>query len=135
MPKIYHSVPLDEEQNHEVREKTVWTSKLDGDTIARTASKWAWLAHAILLSISMTLFTLSFCRTGANTHASHASESELLSSISTYCRWTARYRAHESQTPLLILCSASIPGGQIRAEKVHLGTHHELQVCRVWTGG
>ena len=86
MPKLYHSVPLDEEQSHEVQEKKVWSSRLDRDAVTRAVSSWAWLAHAILLSISMTLFTLSFCRNGASTHgATQASDYELLSKVSTYC--------------------------------------------------
>lgn len=97
MPKIYHSVPLDEEQQHDRREKKIWTSVFDRDTLTRTVSSWAWLAHAVLLSISLTLFTLSFCRTGASIQASQISNYELMSRISTYCKLSPRPTSPEGK--------------------------------------
>ncbi|RKU41769.1 hypothetical protein DL546_003356 [Coniochaeta pulveracea] len=66
MPKLYHSVPLDEEQhlNEPVSEKSVWTSRFDGrvsSTLEKIPRHWTWLVHAVLLSASITLFTLSVC--------------------------------------------------------------------------
>ena len=85
MPKLYHSVPLDEEQSLSgAREKRVWTSRFDSFTVSRTTAglqkHWAWLAHAMLLSISMALFTLSFCSKNVN-----PSDPAILEKIGTYC--------------------------------------------------
>lgn len=68
MAKVYQSVPLDEDHDRlDVMEKTVWLSGpvRDDSFFARTSRTVreyrAWLVHAILLSVSMTLFTLSLC--------------------------------------------------------------------------
>jgi hypothetical protein len=86
MPRLYHSVPLDEEQRHnaEVSEKTIWTSRFDGgvvsSTVERVQKHWIWLLHAILLSASMTLFTLSLCN-----KTSHISDAMVTERYSAYC--------------------------------------------------
>lgn len=86
MPKLYHSIPLDEEQPHnaEISEKTVWTSRFDGgvvsSTVQRVQKHWIWLLHAILLSTSMTLFTLSLCN-----QTSHVSDAVVTERYSAYC--------------------------------------------------
>ncbi|KAK3692584.1 hypothetical protein B0T22DRAFT_18273 [Podospora appendiculata] len=83
MPKSYRPVPLDEEQSLAgSREKPVWLLR-EGDAISKTASgfqrHWTWLAHAVLLSVSMTLFALSFCA-----KISNPSDPGFLQKIATY---------------------------------------------------
>lgn len=86
MPRLYHSVPLDEEQNinRDGSEKTIWTAKFDSGVVSSTVEKaykhWTWLAHAILLSTSMTLFTLSLCN-----KTSHISDVMVTEQYSSYC--------------------------------------------------
>ncbi len=134
MPKLYHSIPLDEEQSHELREKRVWTSKLDRDALTTAVSEWAWLVHAILLSISMTLFALSFCRTGTSTHAPQLSDDELLNRVSTYCMLSS-FATREKDTILLTSRSSCVPGCQVRLKEVHIRTDHELKVRWIWSRG
>ncbi|KAK0723110.1 hypothetical protein B0T26DRAFT_674722 [Lasiosphaeria miniovina] len=82
MPNDYHSVPLDEEESvNGSTEKTPWLSgsRKTGSGPARPLqSHWIWLVHALLLSASVTLFTLSFCVKSANP------STHLLDHISTY---------------------------------------------------
>lgn len=67
MAKSYRSVPLDEEpflaKEEGLEEK--WTGNQGDESIPerlrRLSPYWAWLAHAVLLSISITFFALSFC--------------------------------------------------------------------------
>jgi hypothetical protein len=67
MAKVYHSLPLDEESlDGAAEEKSTRTLREHSGSfsvVARDllAKHWIWLLHAILLSISMTLFSLSFC--------------------------------------------------------------------------
>ncbi|KAI0128648.1 hypothetical protein BJ170DRAFT_682434 [Xylariales sp. AK1849] len=71
MAKAYSAVPLDEEEpltgGSETTEK--WTWKSDTESVPKRLQRlnphWAWLAHAVLLSISMTFFALSFCMRSA----------------------------------------------------------------------
>lgn len=81
MPRLYHSVPLDEEQRHnaELSEKTIWTARFDGGVVERVQKHWVWLLHAILLSASMTLFTLSLCN-----KTSHVSDTMVTERYSAY---------------------------------------------------
>jgi hypothetical protein len=86
MPKLYHSVPLDEEQSLSgLPEKKVWTV-VDTNVLARTLGKihkhWIWLIHAVLLSVSMTLFTLSFC-----SKTMKPTDPAFLEKIATYCKF------------------------------------------------
>jgi hypothetical protein len=73
MAKAYQPVPREEEDvaltSHDdvVNEKWAWESgrrSLLDRLMAKLQSlspHWAWIAHAVLLSISMTFFALSFC--------------------------------------------------------------------------
>ncbi|KAJ9134414.1 Tat pathway signal sequence [Pleurostoma richardsiae] len=67
MARVYHSVPLDEENSSldGTQEKQTRTLELGGESfsgrIQQATRHWVWLIHAVLLSLSMTLFTLSFC--------------------------------------------------------------------------
>ncbi|KAL2277890.1 hypothetical protein FJTKL_15170 [Diaporthe vaccinii] len=75
MAKDYQAVPLDEEQSRSSSESTVYEKdrlalRLGDDKFGRNprtrasdfvSKHWAWIAHAVLLTLSMTLFTLSFC--------------------------------------------------------------------------
>ncbi|EOO02867.1 hypothetical protein UCRPA7_1626 [Phaeoacremonium minimum UCRPA7] len=66
MPKLYHAVPLDEEQqrlNGSLEKETRFLStREDRQLLGLLAKHWMWLGHAVLLSMSLTLFTLSFCQ-------------------------------------------------------------------------
>ncbi|KAK3374968.1 hypothetical protein B0H63DRAFT_481410 [Podospora didyma] len=82
----YHSVPLDEEQSVDgssSSEKGVRLSGHSRRSTSRTKSglktHWMWLVHAILLSVSVTLFTLSVCMKTAK-----PSDTGFLGRISTY---------------------------------------------------
>jgi hypothetical protein len=102
MPKIYHSVPLDEEDSlNGLQEKKLWTDRGAISTRFGGMKKhWAWLAHAILLSISMTLFTLSFCSKSIN-----VTDPKVLEKIATYC---GCYRGNPERiilTDTKLLCS------------------------------
>ncbi|KAI1085723.1 hypothetical protein F5B20DRAFT_575231 [Whalleya microplaca] len=67
MGKSYRSGALDEEpflaKEEGVNEK--WTWKADEEYLPKSlrnlSPHWVWLGHAVLLSISLTLFALSFC--------------------------------------------------------------------------
>lgn len=67
MSKSYRSVPLDEEpflaREEGVNEK--WTEVRGSEFVPQGLRKlsphWAWLCHAVLLTISATFFALSFC--------------------------------------------------------------------------
>jgi len=83
----YHAVPVDEERSPSgVREKkTDWLHPdLDNLPIHNSGNglrkHWVWLAHAILLSASVTFFALSLCMKGTS-----LSDSPFMSRISTYC--------------------------------------------------
>ncbi|KAK3296224.1 uncharacterized protein B0H64DRAFT_165656 [Chaetomium fimeti] len=71
----YHSVPLDEERKsktRQVRRDSHPDYESASNTRTKSHSHWAWLAHAVLLSISMTFFALSFCLRSRN-HTGHES--------------------------------------------------------------
>ena len=88
MPKSkYHAVPVDEERRvGGAREKQVeWLHPdLDGQPVPGSGlclrKHWVWLAHAVLLSTSVTFFAVSLCMKGTA-----STESNFLSRISTYC--------------------------------------------------
>jgi hypothetical protein len=67
MAKAYRSVPLDEEEpltgGDITNEKRTWKLHTESFTerLQRLSPHWAWVAHAVLLSISVTFFALSFC--------------------------------------------------------------------------
>jgi len=69
MSKVYHSVPLDEESLDGTGEKLTRMVRTDSGLFAAAKESigkhWIWLGHALLLSVSMTLFTLSFCMRNA----------------------------------------------------------------------
>ncbi|KAH6627672.1 hypothetical protein F5144DRAFT_281288 [Chaetomium tenue] len=69
----YHRVPLDEEPSPKSR-RVRPDSDTDDEVISYNRSKshshWAWLAHAVLLSVSMTFFAISFCLRSGN-HSGH----------------------------------------------------------------
>ncbi|EHA54043.1 hypothetical protein MCOR27_006993 [Pyricularia oryzae] len=68
MSKVYHSVPSDEERSSVDAEKSMLTFRRERGSVAGLLEKarahWAWIGHAVLLSTSLTLFTLSLCRRG-----------------------------------------------------------------------
>lgn len=85
MSKLYHSVPLDEEQSLNcLPEKREWTA-FNRDTVNRSVGgiqkHWTVIAHAILLSVSLTLFTISFCAKPIN-----PSDPAVLEKFNTYCK-------------------------------------------------
>lgn len=98
MPRLYHSVPLDEEQRHnaELSEKTIWTARFDGGVVERVQKHWVWLLHAILLSASMTLFTLSLCN-----KTSHVSDTMVTERYSAYCMFRSYPMRHGLDLTLL----------------------------------
>lgn len=68
MPKLYHSVPLDEEKDgasFQAASRTLSTDSERDGVVPRARRKlgshWPWLIHAVLLTISGTLFAVSFC--------------------------------------------------------------------------
>ncbi|ERS97142.1 hypothetical protein HMPREF1624_06472 [Sporothrix schenckii ATCC 58251] len=77
MSKVYHSLPLDEEKlddDSTTFASTTRTLSIDSDSERagfvprvrhRLAQHWMWLGHAVLLTTSVTLFTLSFCARNA----------------------------------------------------------------------
>lgn len=76
MSKVYHSLPLDEEKLDDDSApftSTTRTLSIDSDRTdgfvprvrRRMAKHWMWLGHAVLLTTSVTLFTLSFCARNA----------------------------------------------------------------------
>lgn len=92
MAKVYHSVPLDDENLDGKPEKHVRSIRIDGELLSSTAQRaskhWIWLVHAILLSVSMTLFTITFCnKAGKPTDLSYTRK------YSSYCECDLRRRA------------------------------------------
>jgi hypothetical protein len=77
MPDVqYQSIPLVEEYKPKGRQKSylhlLCQEAESTRTLNRSHSHWAWLAHAVLLSVSITLFTLSYClRSGSHTGSGH----------------------------------------------------------------
>ncbi|CAK7207412.1 hypothetical protein SEUCBS139899_010222 [Sporothrix eucalyptigena] len=77
MSKVYHSLPFDEEKlddDSTTFTPTTRTLSIDSDeeragfvprARRQLAKNWMWLGHAILLTTSVTLFTLSFCARNA----------------------------------------------------------------------
>ncbi|KAK9423064.1 hypothetical protein SUNI508_04358 [Seiridium unicorne] len=67
MAKAYRHIPLEEEEpltaGSDVDEKLVWRSERKSilDRLQSLSPHWVWFAHALLLSLSMTFFALSFC--------------------------------------------------------------------------
>ncbi|KAH8673685.1 hypothetical protein BX600DRAFT_433300 [Xylariales sp. PMI_506] len=67
MSKHYRQVPLEEEEpltgGHGEDEKLPWVSKRPSllERLDRLSPYWPWIGHAVLLSLSMTFFALSFC--------------------------------------------------------------------------
>lgn len=94
MAKDYQAVPLDEEQSRSSSESTIYEKdrvalRLGDDKFGRNArtratdfvsKHWAWIAHAVLLTLSMTLFTLSFCNRTAR-----PSDLQVTQQFSSYC--------------------------------------------------
>lgn len=93
MPKVYRAVPVDEEQSRSssdtVYEKETLSvsfrdDKFEGDVRTRAVDflrkNWAWIAHTALLSISLILFTLSFCQRTAR-----LSDLQVAQQYSSYC--------------------------------------------------
>ncbi len=84
MAKVYHSIPLDEEHVGLGREKMTRTAPGEDRTRTSFREKLAkhgvWLGHAVLLSISMTLFTISMCMRDAR-----PSDLTYTQKYSTYC--------------------------------------------------
>lgn len=67
----YHRVPLDEERSsksRQVRRDPNTDYEATSNNRSKSHNHWAWLAHAVLLSISMAFFAASFClRSGDHT--------------------------------------------------------------------
>ncbi|KAI0013687.1 hypothetical protein F4779DRAFT_348953 [Xylariaceae sp. FL0662B] len=69
MGKPYHSAALDDGEpflaKEEGRVNETWTWNADGGSLPKSLHRlgphWVWLGHAVLLSMSLTLFALSFC--------------------------------------------------------------------------
>lgn len=93
MSKVYRAVPVDEEQSRSssdtVYEKETVAvrfrdEKFERDIRTRTldflANNWAWIAHTLLLSMSIILFTLSFCQRTAK-----VSDLQVTQQYSSYC--------------------------------------------------
>ena len=81
----YEPVPLlDEEQQ---TEKGAWRRKLSLEALyqarpaQRAAQHWVWIGHAVLLSVSITLFTLAFCM-----HSARPSDLTVTTQFSSYCK-------------------------------------------------
>lgn len=94
MAKHYRAVPLDEENSRSSDEATLYekggvTINLDDDRLEndlRTKvldfvyDHWSWIGHVVLLTMSMSLFMLSFCN-----RASKPTDLQITQKISTYC--------------------------------------------------
>jgi len=85
MSKTYRPLARDEEHSLDgFPEKGARLSESEDNVVLRTAGglekHWMWLVHAILLSLSMTLFALSFC-----TKTGNPSNPKFLEKIGTYC--------------------------------------------------
>jgi hypothetical protein len=84
MAEDYEPVPLlDEERDSE---KGAWKRRLSLEALYRTrpvrrvVQHWVWIGHAVLLSISITLFALAFCMRYAR-----PSDLVITKQVSTYC--------------------------------------------------
>lgn len=124
MPKEYRAVPGDEEQSRSssdtIYEKDAVAVRFHDDKFnkdCRTravdfASKnWPWIAHTVLLSLSLILFTLSFCQRTAR-----ISDLQVTQQYSSYC--TARHPALGRATYCLVgleltNCSTGGPNRQV----------------------
>jgi hypothetical protein len=65
----YHSVPLDEERSsksRQIRRDLDTDYGAIPDTKSKSQNHWVWLAHALVLSVSMTFFALSLCLRSRN---------------------------------------------------------------------
>lgn len=95
MSKIYHAVPIDEEQSRSssdtIYEKDSVAIRHADDRFERDprtrvldflTSNWTWLAHTILLSSSLVLFTLSFCQ---RTATARITDLEVTQQYASYC--------------------------------------------------
>lgn len=94
MPKVYRAVPGDEEQSRSssdtvYEEKEAGAIRLQSDKFERDprtrvldflAKNWMWIAHTLLLSTSLVLFTLSFCQRTAR-----ISDLQVTEQYSSYC--------------------------------------------------
>ncbi|KAL8331365.1 hypothetical protein RB601_007597 [Gaeumannomyces tritici] len=68
MSNLYQSVPHDEEGSLTGDKEGVRTRRVRGvlsEVIERGRTHWTWIAHAVLLSASLTMLTLSLCSRGA----------------------------------------------------------------------
>jgi hypothetical protein len=65
MPDVqYHSIPLDEEHKPETRPEAypyLYHEAESTKTLDKSYTHWAWLGHAVLLSLSITLLALPYC--------------------------------------------------------------------------
>lgn len=95
MPKVYRALPVDEEQSRSssdtVYEKHPAAIRLDSDRFERDprtrvldflAKNWTWIAHTLLLSTSLVLFTLSFCQ---RTATARLTDLQVTEEYSSYC--------------------------------------------------
>jgi hypothetical protein len=86
MADEYEPVPLLDEEHD--TEKSAWRRRLSLEAFYRTrpvrrvAQHWVWIGHAILLSVSITLFSLAFCMRYAR-----PSDLTVTTQISTYCEY------------------------------------------------
>ena len=85
MAKVYQSVPLDEEQvvfDGSEKQRRILRPRngLFSEARANLSKHWPWLGHAVLLSISATMFMLSLCQRPAR-----PSDLEHTRSHSSYC--------------------------------------------------
>ncbi|KAK1750706.1 hypothetical protein QBC47DRAFT_393317 [Echria macrotheca] len=89
MPRSkYHPIPRDEEQHQQqhlttIREKKAEWLHPDLDSLPRESGlqkHWIWIAHAVLLSASVTFFALSLCMKSTV----NAADPSIMSQISTY---------------------------------------------------
>lgn len=90
MSKVYHSVPSDEERSSVDAEKSMLTFRRERGSVAGLLEKarahWAWIGHAVLLSTSLTLFTLSLCRRGPQ-----LTDRTVTENYSSYCRFPSSW--------------------------------------------
>ena len=69
MSRIYRSLPVQEEEpltggEDSIIEKRSWTSGQESSLskrLSRITPYWPWIAHVLLLSLSLTILALSFC--------------------------------------------------------------------------
>jgi len=100
----YHPLPRDEEQSHDTtrEKKAEWLHpEIDLETLENDGLRssghalqkhWVWLAHAVLLSASVTFFALSLCMKGTTS----VSDPSILSQITTYCMTPPRTRRRDA---------------------------------------